>query len=385
MKRRFYYKAMLIASLVVFMYGCRHEAHDDHEEPHTEPAAEHSHEVIHFSSHQAEAAGVEVETVAPRPFSAAIAASGRILAAGGDEQVLVAPTSGTVVYARGTLGEGISVRRGEPLFYIRSGVTLDGDPAVRVRSEYEAAMRDFQRAERLLQDRLIARRDYEAAKLRAEQAKAAYEALGHREGEAGRIAVTAGLDGFLKSASVASGEYVAAGQPMAVIAANRRLLLRAEVSERYFSALSEAGSAHFRLPYSSRIYKMSDLNGRIVSVGTVSGAAAPYVPVTFEFDNAGGILAGSFVEVWLLCAERAEAITVPTSALTEEQGLYFVYLKVDAEDYKKQEVEIGQTDGTRVEILKGLRAGDEVVVRGAYQIRLASVSSIVPEGHNHNH
>lgn len=130
---------------------------------------------------------------------------------------------------------------------------------------------------------------------------------------------------------------------------------------------------------------MSDLNGRVVSLGAVSGSATPYVPVTFEFDNVGDILAGSYAEVWLLCAERTDAISVPTSALTEEQGLYFVYLKVDEEDYKKQEVEIGQNDGDRVEILRGLRPGDQVVVRGAYQVRLASVSSIVPEGHNHNH
>lgn len=376
---------MLFASLVFSMPGCRHAADGDHEEERYETEAEHPYGVIHFSSLQAEAAGLETETVVRQPFSASVKAGGQILAAGGDEQVLVAPVSGTVSYARNAFGEGISVRRGEPLFYIRSGATFDGDPAVRVQSEYDAAMRDFERAERLVRDRLITVRDYEAAKLRAEQAKAAYEALEHRKADAGKIAVTSGLDGFLKSASVAPGEYVAAGQPMAVVTANRRLRLRAEVSERHFSSLAGTLSAHFRLPYSSRIYKLADLNGRIVSVGAVSGSATPYVPVTFEFDNVGDILAGSYAEVWLLCAERAESISVPTSALTEEQGLYFVYLRVDEEDYKKQEVEIGQNNGERVEILRGLHPGDQVVVRGATQVRLASVSSIVPEGHNHNH
>ena len=32
----------------------------------------------------------------------------------------------------------------------------------------------------------------------------------------------------------------------------------------------------------------------------------------------------------------------------------------------------------------GLQAGDEVVTRGAYQVKLASVSGAIP-GHTHNH
>lgn len=49
-------------------------------------------------------------------------------------------------------------------------------------------------------------------------------------------------------------------------------------------------------------------------------------------------------------------ISVPTTALTEEQGIYFVYVKLDEEGYKKQEVRIGADDGLRTEILSGLRA-----------------------------
>ena len=77
-------------------------------------------------------------------------------------------------------------------------------------------------------------------------------------------------------------------------------------------------------------------------------------------------------------------ISVPTTALTEEQGIYFVYVKLDEEGYKKQEVRIGADDGLRTEILSGLKAGDEVVTRGAYQVKLASVSGAIP-GHTHNH
>jgi multidrug efflux pump subunit AcrA (membrane-fusion protein) len=77
-------------------------------------------------------------------------------------------------------------------------------------------------------------------------------------------------------------------------------------------------------------------------------------------------------------------ISVPTESLTEEQGLYYVYLQVDADGYRKQEVTLGRNAGTRVEVLSGLTPGDQLVVRGARQVKLASATGAIP-GHTHNH
>ena len=89
--------------------------------------------------------------------------------------------------------------------------------------------------------------------------------------------------------------------------------------------------------------------------------------------------------MWLLTGASGNVISVPESALTEEQGLYFVYVRLDEDCYRKQHVTLGRDNGRRVEILSGLEAGDEVVTEGAYHIKLASVSTVVPEGHTHNH
>ena len=96
------------------------------------------------------------------------------------------------------------------------------------------------------------------------------------------------------------------------------------------------------------------------------------------------MLAGSFVEVYLLSGERQGVISLPVSAITEEQGLNFVYLQVDAEGYKKQEVKLGMRDGTRVEILSGLKGGEKVVTAGAMHVKLAAASNAIP-AHTHNH
>ncbi len=61
-----------------------------------------------------------------------------------------------------------------------------------------------------------------------------------------------------------------------------------------------------------------------------------------------------------------------------------VYIKDSADCYRKQDVKTGETDGESVEILSGLKPGDNVVVEGAIQVKLASATSEIP-AHSHSH
>ena len=96
------------------------------------------------------------------------------------------------------------------------------------------------------------------------------------------------------------------------------------------------------------------------------------------------MIPGSFVEVFLLSSTMENVLSLPRTALTEEQGIFFIYLQLDEEGYKKQEVTIGADNGKSVQILTGVNAGDRVVTEGAYQVRLASASNAIP-AHSHEH
>ena len=108
------------------------------------------------------------------------------------------------------------------------------------------------------------------------------------------------------------------------------------------------------------------------------------MPGSFEFNNTGDVVQGSYAEIYLITQDRPNVITLPLTALTEEQGIHFVYVQIDAEGYRKQEVTLGESDGERVEILTGVKQGDRVVTKGAVQVRLASAANAIP-AHNHNH
>ena len=129
---------------------------------------------------------------------------------------------------------------------------------------------------------------------------------------------------------------------------------------------------------------MADLHGRLLSYGKASDSNSFFVPVTFEFDNKGAIIPGSFVEIYLLTTPMEQVISIPISALIEEQGIYSVYVREHEEAYRKVTVKLGVNNGTEVQILSGLKVGDEIVTEGAYQIRLASASNAIP-AHSHSH
>ncbi len=402
MRNRFLLSLLSIAILT----GCTHshdhgsehdhdhaDMHDaghshDHDGDHDEDAHEHAAGVIHFSEEQAAAAGLLTEVVQPAPFTQVLKVNGELLSAEGDEQTIVARSAGVVSYAPGaTLTDGAEVRQGQTLFRVSAQGMTSGDGVASAKAERLQAEAVWERAQRLYKDQLITKTEYEAAELRYKLSVPMQSS----------DVITSPLSGFLLQCLVPSGSYVSEGQPLAVVSRHQKLQLHADVSARYYDRLSGIVSADIQLPYSDKVFHLSELHGRLLSIGKASGLstsatdfhgsassmASPYIPVIFEFDYASGLFAGSFAEVFLLCGERQGVLSLPLSALTEEQGLFFVYLKIGEDDYRKQEVKVGQRGSERVEILSGLQPSDEVVIEGAYQVKLASVATVA-EGHHHH-
>lgn len=357
--------------------GEGHEGHDHG----NEAEAEHSDEII-LPKAKADAAGVKVTTIEPGTFEQVIKTSGQVLAAQGDESVAVATVAGVVSF-RGKVTEGMSVGKGTTLITISSSNIAEGDPVQRARIAYDISKKEYERMKALVINKIVSDKDFAQAEQSYENARISYEALAKNH-SAGGQAIPSPMGGFVKNILVKEGDYVTIGQPLVSVTQNRRLFLRAEVSERYYPYLRTIGSANFQTPYDNKVYELKELGGKLLSFGKASGDNSFYVPVTFEFDNKGDIIPGSFVEVYLLSTPMPQVLSLPRTALTEEQGLFFVYLQLDEEGYKKQEVTLGADNGKSVQILTGIKAGDQVVTSGAYQVRLASASNAIP-AHSHEH
>lgn len=384
------YSVGFVVLMACALVACgAHEEHDhdhDHEPAMKEREAghteNHADEVI-WSARAAQAAGVEVDTVGPGPFRAVYKTGGAVLEAAGEEHVVAAPAAGVVHLPQGGFAEGTAVRGGQLLARLSARELTDGDPAEKARLEYEAARKEWERAEALAAEQIISRQQLEDVRLRWAMARAAVDGQGGSPEAGGRM-LTAPRNAYVKQCLVRPGEFVSLGQPLFVLTQDRRLRLRAEVPETEAARLATVRSARFRTAASPDVQSLDSLHGTLLSVGRAVTPGTACLPVTFEFDNVGAVLPGSYAEVWLLGAVREAVLSVPRQALVEEQGLFFVYVREAVDRYRKQAVTTGADDGQRVEITSGLQPGEAVVTKGALRVKLAGAASVIP-AHNHEH
>lgn len=335
-----------------------------------------------FTQAQAQSVGLAVTEIQPGDFYQIIKATGELIATTGGEAVVSATSSGILSFENHDLSEGSAIRAGMPLAIISARYIADGDPQAKLRLQYETAERAFRRAETLLKEQLISQKAYEEALLNYETARTAYSGLQSASGGAG-IRLSSPIDGYLKNRLVDEGAYVAIGQPIFTVTRNKRLRLRAEVSQKYQQQLPFIRSANFKLPFEDGIYQLDSLNGQLTAFGVTTDATSAFLPVSFELDNTGSLPTGSYVEVFLLTRPTPDALAVPKTALIEEQGTYSVFIQDHETAYRKQVITIGQDDGQRVRVLSGLQPGDRVVTQGALHIKLANMTAAIPHGHSH--
>lgn len=363
--------------------GCRphaggHESASGHE---STSGHEHGHIVV--SPERQQQLGIEVERVAAGPFSEVIRTSGQILPAAGDEMTVVARTEGIIQL--GPLPEGSPVSKGSRIAALSTREIGAGDKLAKAKIDLETARKEYERDLQLREDDIVSESHLDQSRRAYEHAKVEYEALAAGSTPDGGLAVTAPLSGFIKNWLVSSGDYVQTGSPVATVSSNRRLRLRADVPEQYYSRVAAIRDANFSTSYDERTYSLSELGGRVLSHGRASDGDF-YIPVIFEFDNKGEFASGSYVDVWLKAARTGDCLSVPVEAVVEDQGVHYVFVREADDDdcFEKREVALGLSDGRRVPVLKGLQEGELVVSRGAVHVKLAGVAA-VPAGHTHNH
>lgn len=315
-----------------------------------------------------------------------IRAGGQLLSAPGDEQVVVAQTSGVVVFNTSSATPGRKVNAGDRLFTITGGKVTTGNIDTRLsvaRAAHEQARSNYERKKELFEIAAVSKTVFEQARLDYEQARAEYENISAGYSAGGR-SIPAGMTGFVKNILVKEGQYVEAGAALATISKNETLTLRADVSPRYYDRLSAVRSANFLTGASGKVHSVEEFGGRLLSYGRSAGGESLLIPIYFQISNRGDLVPGSFAEVYLKTAPVAGTLVIPRSALMESYGNYSVYVQTGGESYEKRDIETGISDGKYMQVLSGLSEGEWIVTRGAYQVKMASMSSQLP-AHGHSH
>lgn len=341
---------------------------------------------VSFLKEQAWKIDFTIKQVKRQPIREVIHTSGEIQPVKGEEKIIAAKSSGIVFFKSKNLQEGRDVRAGENLFTISSKGLLQSNMEEKyqvAKARIDKAKADFERAEKLLKEQIIGRKEYEQRKMDYSIAEAEFQTLTSSYHSGGQ-SVSATMTGIVKNVMVSDGQFVEEGTPLVELTNNRRLLLQAEVSQNYLPKLRMVKSANFKTPYQKEVQSIDDYNGKLVSYGKVLDQGSSFIPVLFELDNLHGLIPGSFVELFLLANPIEKELVIPKSALMQDYSLNYVYVQTGGESFEKREVKLGVDDGVNVQIFSGIAEGEWVVTEGAYQIKMASMSSTIP-AHGHEH
>jgi cobalt-zinc-cadmium efflux system membrane fusion protein len=218
------------------------------------------------------------------------------------------------------------------------------------------------------------------AQKRLEQFRRVQRTAGGNEGS---VQLRAPLSGSVTEIQTAPGAFVEAGAPLFRVTDVTQLWLEARVPESDAGQLASIRGASLVLEGSDDALELpaDSLVGRGHLVDPVSRT----LPVLFAVDNSSGRFAvGAFARAFLVQGEERRVLTVPESSLVDDGGITVAFVQVAGEAFERRVVRVGARDRGSVEVLAGIAAGERVVSRGAWSVKLAASSGAIP-AHGHSH
>jgi RND family efflux transporter MFP subunit len=201
------------------------------------------------------------------------------------------------------------------------------------------------------------------------------------------IDLKAPISGTVVEVNAASGENIPVDRMVFGLLDSSSVFLEARMPESKLGQLTQSLNASFEVSEAPGVLlaTLGEGGGRLVYVGSAVDPQSRTAPIIYEVPNPDGRLRiGMSVTVHLETKHTEEGLAVPKSALVDADGRFAAYVQVSGESFQKRDLETGIFDNGYVQILSGLSEGERVVTKGAYAIRLASVSTSIP-AHGHAH
>lgn len=354
---------------------------DDASIPHEEEAPDDG--SIGFLKEQQWPIAFSVARVDTREIPEVISVSGEIIPAEGRRVSVTAPVSGLATAAGLNLNgpvTGSPVRSGQTLAVLAP--TAQDNSFARARASVERLERDVARLERLYEVEAVAETRLIEARHDLEIAQASLDAIGSAEGVGYSFQVRAPISGHIQSRDFIPGQRVEAGDPLFEIVDGRTVWLRLAVPGHLVADLADPGAAFFTVEGSREPFRA----GRLIAIGSALDSETRTLPVVLEVNNADQRLKiGQFASAGLEVGGSTRGPVVPNEAILNEDGQSVIYVQVGGERFERRGFVAGPTNGYHTIAVSGVAEGEYVVVQGAYQVYLASLSTTDIADHGHPH
>jgi RND family efflux transporter MFP subunit len=299
--------------------------------------------------------------------------------------------------------EWARVRKGDPLMKVdtregevilkKAGAALEAAKAALLEAEaaQSRAAREYERAMKLQESGLVtrqglddARTQIEATDARVGAAKAqvdvARDDVAHAGTRLAKAVIRAPFDGTVEERLVNVGDLVGEMQKVVFRLVDNRLL-QATVN------VPSASMAGLRvgqpLVFSTDAFPGRAFSGKVTYINPSVRPGDRSVPVIAEVPNTPEVLKGGlFVKGTIVTGTRKGVVLVPRPALRSwdvaaRKGEVFV---VEDNVARRREVATGAVQGETIEVSSGVRPGETVVTRGAFNVKDGDALKIAGSG-----
>ena len=276
---------------------------------------------------------------------------------------------------------GATVKKGDVLFVIDprpfQAEAERADAAARsARAKAELAKLELNRAERLLGDKAIAQREYDASasaqkelEANARAAQAQYETA---KLNLGYTRVVAPIDGRVSKAEITLGNLVDASSVLTSVVSTDRIYASFDGDEDTY--LRVRSQAHSGQPVTVRVGLANEEGfpheGKLEFIDNQLDTRTGSVRLRAVFANEDRSMApGLFARVQIGGGDKHEALLITDRAVGTDQSHKFVFVVDKDGKAEYREVKLGPVvDGLRV-VKAGLKPGEKIVVNGLQRVR----------------
>jgi membrane fusion protein, heavy metal efflux system len=288
-------------------------------------------------------------------------------------------------------GPGEVVKAGQTLVELHSpdlGKARAEHLAAQARAEL--AQKTLERKRQLAADRIVPPRELQEAEAEAAHAEAAVRAaraslgtFGANDGggDASRIVLRSPVAGTVIERTAVRGQLTDPARPLFRVGDLSRLWLTVHAFERDAVRLKPNVSAQVTFP----ALPGQGFTGKVTLIGSEVDTSSRTIPVRIEVANPEGALRpGMSANAMIPLGEaQGEVVTVPVAAVQRVEADWAVFLPRGEGTFEARPVGRGRELGGAVEILTGLKPGEEIVVEGAFLLKAEVDKSHGEGGHEH--
>ncbi len=177
------------------------------------------------------------------------------------------------------------------------------------------------------------------------------------------ITLQAPISGFIDSLEVRNGMALAMGQTLATIKGINPIWLEAAVPEKQIAGIKRGMSVEANFAAFSQ-----KVTGKVIDILPTLDTTSRTIKVRIELPNPSGQLKpGMFASVNIINNPQS-SLVIPEQAVIRTGTRNVVIVGHEQGRFEPVVVQLGQSDGNKIAVLQGLKAGQKVVISGQFLI-----------------